>query len=172
MDYKDKVVQLYKTSGIAFTDDELANIEYADFGLGNIEHEGLSLIVYVNNDRYCAKEMVLLPGQTCPEHRHPRRGNNAEIEGKQETFRVRTGIVYLYVEGIGCIDTISARVPAASKEFYTVFHEVILHAGEQYTIAPDTKHWFQAGSDGAIVSEFSSPSDDASDIFTNPNIKR
>ena len=51
-------------------------------------------------------------------------------------------------------------------------HEIILSAGEQYTIEPNTKHWFQAGDEGAVVSEFSSPSDDASDIFTNPTIQR
>ncbi|ESV53908.1 D-lyxose isomerase [Streptococcus agalactiae LMG 14747] len=172
MDYKDKVLALYKESGIKFTEDELASIEYADFGLDNIEEEGLNLIVYVNNDRYCAKEMVLLPGQTCPEHRHPRRGINKEIEGKQETFRVRQGLVYLYVEGAGDFSSISAKVPDSSRDYYTISHEIILCAGEQYTINPDIKHWFQAGPDGAIVSEFSSPSDDASDIFTNPNIKR
>lgn len=172
MDYKDKVLKFYKESGITFTHDELASIEYADFGLGNIDEEGLNLIVYVNNDRYCAKEMVLLPGQTCPEHRHPRRGINKEIEGKQETFRVRQGLVYLYVEGPGDFNSISATIPNSSKDYYTISHEIILRAGEQYTINPDIKHWFQAGSDGAIVSEFSSPSDDTSDIFTNPNIKR
>lgn len=172
MDYRDKVLQLYQDSNIVFSEDELANIEYADFGLGNIESEGLNLIIYVNNERYCAKEMVLLPGQTCPEHRHPRRGENLEIEGKQETFRVRKGVVYLYVEGEQNVEQPSAKIPEESADYYTIAHEIILHAGEQYTIEPDTKHWFQAGPEGAVVSEFSSPSDDASDIFTNPNIKR
>lgn len=171
MNYKERVLKFYEESGIVFTENELSNIEFADFGLNNIEQEGLNLIVYVNNDRYCAKDMVLLPGQTCPEHRHPRRGNHLEIEGKQETFRVRKGLVYLYVEGDET-DTISAVIPEKSKDFYTIFHEVVLQAGEQYTIKPDIKHWFQAGPEGAIVSEFSSQSDDASDIFTNPNIKR
>ena len=50
-----------------------ANIEVADFRLGDRENTGLQLVTYVNTDRYCAKEMVLFPGQTCPEHRHPDR---------------------------------------------------------------------------------------------------
>ena len=29
------------------------------------------ILVYVNTDRVCAKELVLFPGQLCPEHRHP-----------------------------------------------------------------------------------------------------
>ena len=44
--------------------------------------------------------------------------------------------------------------------------------GEQYTILPNTKHWFQAGEEGAIISEFSSNSDDSSDVFTDPSVKR
>ncbi len=36
----------------------------------------------------------------------------------------------------------------------------------------DTLHWFQAGDEGAIVSEFSTRSYDEFDIFTNPRIRR
>jgi D-lyxose ketol-isomerase len=42
----------------------------------------------------------------------------------------------------------------------------------QYTIPPNTLHWFQAGEGGAIVSEFSSMSVDEKDVFTDPNIVR
>ena len=93
MKYEESVRKAFQDSNIAFTREELDNIEYADFGLNNIKEEGLNLIIYINNDRYCAKEMVLLAGQTCPEHQHPRRGRNQEIEGKQETFRVRKGVL-------------------------------------------------------------------------------
>lgn len=44
--------------------------------------------MYVNTEKCCAKELVLFPGQTCPEHRHPE--INGE-EGKEETFRCRIG---------------------------------------------------------------------------------
>ena len=70
-DYKNNIKELYKKSQLILTEQELNNIEFADFGLNNIENEGLNLIIYINTDRYCAKEMVLLPNQTCPEHRHP-----------------------------------------------------------------------------------------------------
>lgn len=50
--------------------------------------------------------------------------------------------------------------------------EIVLRPGDQYTIEPNIKHWFQAGETGAVVTEFSSSSDDASDIFTNPMIQR
>ena len=116
-----RTFEYFKKAKITLTVEEKANLEIADFGLNDIESSGLQIITYVNNERYCAKEMVLFPGQTCPEHRHPPR------QGEP---------------------------------------------GEQHTLPPNTKHWFQAGSEGAVISEFSSPSDDRSDIFTDPRIQR
>jgi len=156
-------------AGIAITEAEVAAIEVADFGLDDLDRTGLQLLVYVNNDRYCAKELVLFPGQTCPEHRHPPRGEGNP--GKQETFRCRWGRVYLYVEGEPAAAP-ACRPPAGDEAYYTAWHEIVLNPGEQYTIPPNTRHWFQAAAGGAVVSEFSSPSDDASDIFTDPRIDR
>jgi D-lyxose ketol-isomerase len=59
-----------------------------------------------------------------------------------------------------------------SEAYYTVFHEIELNPGQQYTILPETLHWFQAAAGGAVVSEFSSTSRDEFDIFTDPRIKR
>ena len=50
--------------------------------------------------------------------------------------------------------------------------EIILRPGDQYTLVPGTKHWFKAGPDGAVVSEFSTRSRDDSDIFTDPGVVR
>jgi D-lyxose ketol-isomerase len=135
-------------AGIVLTPSEREAIEVADFGLGQLEELGLQLVVYVNTERVCAKELVLFPGQTCPEHRHP---PVAGGPGKEETFRCRRGTVHLHVDGAG---------------------EIVLHPGEQYTIPPDTLHWFRAGDDGAVVSEFSTQSRDESDIFSDPRIVR
>ena len=79
-------------AGIVLTPDEAANIEVADMGLGELETTGLQLVVYINTERCCAKELVLFPRQTCPEHRHPPIGADP---GKEETFRCRWGLVYL-----------------------------------------------------------------------------
>jgi D-lyxose ketol-isomerase len=48
----------------------------------------------------------------------------------------------------------------------------VLSAGGQFTIPPNTLHWFQAGAQGAVVSEFSSTSRDELDVFTDPRIVR
>ena len=154
--------------GVALTAQEQEKIEIADFGLDDLERTGLEVVVYINTDRYCAKELVLFPRQTCPQHRHPPVGTDP---GKQETFRCRWGRVWLYVEGEAA-KTPQAQAPAGIEDYYTVFHEIALEPGEQYTIPPNTWHWFQAGPQGAIVSEFSSTSRDEFDIFLDPRIKR
>jgi len=161
-------LKIYKKAGIALTNDEKSNIEVVDFSLDELEKTGLEIVTYINSDKYCAKEMVLFPHQTCPEHIH---SPFANYIGKQETFRCRYGTVFLYVEGESAKNS-SAKAPSGSEEWYTAWHEIVLHPGEQYTIYPNIKHWFQSGEQGAVVSEFSTQSFDEYDIFTDPRIKR
>ena len=159
---------MLRRTGIVLAPQEESSIEIADCGLGDLERQGLQLVVYVNNDRYCAKELVLFPRQTFPQHRHPPIDGRP---GKQETFRCRWGEVYLYVSGDPAAQP-HCRPPEESAQWYTVWHEIVLKPGEQFTIPPDTWHWFQAGDEGAIVSEFSSTSTDEADIFADPNVVR
>ncbi|HWB21508.1 MAG TPA: cupin domain-containing protein [Gaiellaceae bacterium] len=140
-------VEQLRAAGIVISDEEARAIEVADFGLGQLQEIGLQVLVYINTDRYCAKELVLSPGQMCPEHRHPPFDGTP---GKEETFRCRTGHVDLVVAG----------------------HRIPLGPGDQYTIAPNTLHWFQAGDEGAVVTEFSSTSRDDLDIWTDSRIVR
>ena len=82
---------------------ERQRIEIADLGLDDFEHNGLALVVYINTERVYAKELVLLPGQTCPEHLHPP------------------------------VNTAPATSIAARwlEETYTGDHQLELHPGEQ-----------------------------------------
>jgi D-lyxose ketol-isomerase len=147
-DARARAAAMLAAAGIVLTPKEQEEIEVADFGLGRLDEIGLQVVVYVNTERVCAKELVLLPGQTCPEHRHPPVGDDP---GKEETFRCRTGSVVLWVDGHG---------------------EIELRPGDQFTIPPDTLHWFRAGADGAVVSEFSTRSRDETDVFSDPQIVR
>lgn len=161
-----KALEYYAKAGIILSDAEKENIEVVDHNLGIVDNVGLQLLTYVNTQKVCAKEMVLTPYQTCPEHKHvPTDGN----PGKEETFRCRYGKVYLYVPGSGNKDDIHARLPMTDV---SVFHEIILNPGDQYTIMPETWHWFQAGEDGAVISEFSTRSTDETDEFTDKRIIR
>jgi D-lyxose ketol-isomerase len=162
--------EFLKQAGIVLTREETRNIEIADMGLGELETTGLELVVYINTERCCAKELVLFPQQTCPEHLHPPIPQFNE-PGKEETFRCRWGTVYLYVEGEPTSKP-KAKPPKHRSAHYTVWHEIALKPGEQYTIPSNTLHWFQAGPRGAVVSEFSTTSRDEYDIFTDPEIRR
>jgi D-lyxose ketol-isomerase len=144
---RERAAAMLAEAGIVLTPAEGGAIEVADFGLGDLERWGLQIVVYVNTDRVCAKELVMFPGQECPEHRHPPVDGGP---GKEETFRVRRGSVRLWVDGD---------------------REVVLGPGEQHTIPPDTLHRFRAGDEGAIVSEFSTRSRDESDVFTDPRVR-
>ncbi|MDZ7372789.1 MAG: D-lyxose/D-mannose family sugar isomerase [candidate division KSB1 bacterium] len=163
-----RALEYFAKAGIVLTEEEKKRIEVADFGLGELEKTGLELLVYVNTERVCAKELVLFPYQTCPEHRHP---PVAGEPGKEETFRCRWGKVYLYVPGEPTPNP-KAKPPEGREKWYTVWHEIELNPGDQYTLPPDTLHWFQAGPEGAVVSEFSTRSRDEADIFTDPEIQR
>ena len=145
---RERAAAMLAEAGIVLTPAERAEIEVADFGLSRLEEVGLQVVVYVNTERACAKELVMFPRQTCPEHRHPPVGGEP---GKEETFRCRRGTVHLHVEGVG---------------------EIVLRPGEQFTVPPNTLHWFQAGDEGAIVSEFSTRSRDELDVFTDPLVGR
>jgi D-lyxose ketol-isomerase len=144
---RERAAAMLEEAGIVLTPEERAEIEVADFGLGRLAEFGLQIVVYVNTERVCAKELVLFPGQICPEHRHPPVDGSS---GKEETFRCRRGVVRLHVEG----------------------EEIVLRPGDQHTVPPDTLHWFQAGDEGAIVSEFSTRSRDDADVFTDPRVVR
>jgi D-lyxose ketol-isomerase len=165
-----RAVQYLERAGVILRPDEKKAIEVADFGLGveSLPRLGLEILVYINTHRVCAKELVLFPRQTCPEHRHPPIDGQP---GKEETFRCRSGTVYLYVPGEKTSKP-HAIPPKGREKHFTVYHETVLRPGGQYTILPDTLHWFQAGDKGAVVSEFSTRSVDEKDIFTDPTLVR
>lgn len=162
LEAREKALRMYEKAAIVLTDIEKENIEVADFGLGKFYDTGLTLVTYINTKLCCAKEMVLHPGQKCPDHIHsaiPEIG----YQGKEETFRCRYGKVDLYV----CTKGTAAEMPDESE-----YEHIVLLPGEQYTIWPETWHWFMGGEEGAVISEFSTESHDEYDIFRNKDIVR
>jgi len=166
---RQRAIEMLSRANIVLSEEEKQNIEIADLGMDDIENVGLEIVQYINNERYCAKELVEFPWQICLEHRHPKVSETNP--GKMETFRCRWGEVYLYMSGEATPNP-KAKVPEYYKPYMTGWKEVILYPGEQFTIPKDTLHWFQAGPEGCIVSEFSSPSTDENDVFTDPRVKR
>jgi D-lyxose ketol-isomerase len=169
MRWREEAYRMLQKARIVITPEEKQNMEIVDCGFDDIRNLGLQIVVYENNERYCAKELILFPNQFFPEHCHPK--IDKQNEGKQETFRCRWGEVFLYVEGEPSLHP-KAKVPEIYRKYLTAWKEVVLKPGDQLTLPPNTKHWFQAGIEGCIVSEFSSTSIDEADVFTDPRVQR
>lgn len=167
-DARERACRMLAENKISLTEAERRNIEICDYGLNRFEEIGTEIVIYVNTENCCAKELILFPWQICPQHLHPKIG---EYQGKEETFRCRYGEVYLYISGEST-ENPCAVLPEDKRGVFTVWHEIKLMPGEQFTLKPGTLHWFQGGPGGAIVSEFSTKSYDDLDIFTDPEIKR
>ena len=163
---RSRALEYLEAAGIVISSTEKASVQVAEYNMNDLDNIGLELVIYVNTDRCCAKELVLFPGQTCPEHRHPPVDG---VPGKEETFRCRSGEVYLYVPGERSAEP-KGIIPKGYEQHFTCSHEIILRPGDQYTLLPDTLHWFQSGPEGAVVSEFSTKSRDDLDIYTDPRI--
>lgn len=162
-----RAAAMFDAAGILLSPEERGRIEVADFGLGQPETEGAQIFTFVQTDRYAAKVIALLPGQTLPEHWHPPVGSDP---GKQETVRAAWGRCYVCAEGP---DTLSeARVVPGKAAVYTARCEQVFDVGTTRTFGPGEKHWFQAGPAGAVLYSFSSVVRDALDGFTDPAIER
>lgn len=157
-----QALRLLKNAGILLAPEETECIEVTDFGLGQLHSIGIESFTYVDTRLVCAKELILLPRQTCPEHVHP-------APGKEETFRCRWGEVYLYVSGESTPEP-KAILPSGKEHTFTVWHEIVLTPGKQHTVPQGTAHWFQAGNSGAVMSEFSSAAYDDLDLWTDQDL--
>ncbi|MEJ2701803.1 MAG: D-lyxose/D-mannose family sugar isomerase [Sedimentisphaerales bacterium] len=158
---------MIQQAGIHISDGEIERIEVVDFGLSQLEVEGVQVFTMVNTDRIAAKVLVLFPNQTEPEHWHPRIGDDP---GKQETIRHIWGDLRFYVDGD---DNMKKGFIVQGKEkVYTSRHEIILQPGDQLTFEPYEKHWFQAGPRGAVLYSFSTTVRDGLDGFTDSAIRR
>ena len=156
-----------RNSGVVLKDSEIDQIDVADFGLSNLEEEGAQIFSLFDTPKLAARIITLYPYQTEPEHWHQ---NVGEIEGKEETFRVISGKLLLYIEGE---DTLTeGKIPEKNAQYYTCRHELILYPGDTVTLEAGKKHWFQAADIPTVFYSMSTTAVDACDPFTNPHIRR
>jgi D-lyxose ketol-isomerase len=162
-----KAAEMIRRAGITISAEEADGIEVADFGLSNLDREGVQVLTLVQTKRISVKVLVLFPNQTEPEHWHPPVGADP---GKEETIRVIAGTVYFYVPGE---DTLKEGFIVDGKaDCYTMRKEIVMKPCDQLTLAPGEKHWFQAREEGAVMYSFSTIARDALDQFTDPRIER
>lgn len=141
--------------------------DVTDFGLGDFQQFGLTLVNLAEEPEYCEKLMYARQGQVTPAHTH---------HVKKEDIIARTGALTLRLwqgipgecDGEPCtVNVCGEPVTLASGETIT------LQAGERVTLCPGTYHEFWVPVAEAIIGEVSTANDDANDnIFVNPDIGR
>ena len=162
-----RAAEMIRQAGIKITEKEANSVGIVDFGLSNLEKEGVQVLTLIQTERISVKVLVLFPNQTEPEHWHPPVGDDP---GKEETVRVISGIVYFYIPGE---DTLKEGfIPEGKENYYTMRKEIVMKPSDQITLAPGEKHWFQARDKGAVMYSFSTIARDALDQFTDPGIVR
>jgi D-lyxose ketol-isomerase len=164
---KKKAAEMILDAGIQLSEKETANIEVADFGLGNLKEEGAQILTLVQTERISVKILALFPDQTEPEHWHPRVGDDP---GKEETIRVVKGILYMYMPGANTLK--EGQLPENKDDVYTCRNELVMRVNDQITFKPGTKHWFRAGNEGVVMYSYSTIARDILDKFTDPKVIR
>jgi len=162
-----RAAEMIRSAGVVIAPHEVEAIAVADFGLGNLEQEGAQILTFVSTERVAAKVIILFPGQTLPEHRHPPVGADP---GKEESLRVIRGTFYCGLPGEGPLG--GATLPKEHEAYYTGRRVVVMGPADQITLAPGVPHWMQAGPEGAVLYSFSSFARDGLDTFTNPEVVR
>ena len=164
---RDEAEDMLVKAGVVVSEKEIEAMDVADFGLSQLRTEGAQILSLIDTDKIAARVIVQFPGQTEPEHWHTGIGS---YEGKQETLRVISGKLYLYLPGE---DTVSlGKVPQGKEEYYTVRNERVMYPTDTVTIPVGTKHWFQAGESGCVFYTMSTMAMDSMDPFTDPHVVR
>ena len=157
-----QVKDLINKSGLVLSGAEWRELTVNDFGLGDIYTEGFAFVDILRTERLRITVIVLLPYQTLPQHLHPPYKGE---RGKEETLRVLYGHSKVYVEGTPARNI---NIPPGKDELYTARHEIALNAGEQYTVQPGVKHWFQGGPHGSVNMTYQNRVDETMNIFDDP----
>jgi len=158
-----KAVDLIRKSGFPLSPSDWAELKVNDFGLGNLPREGFVFADLLRTNRVRITLLVLLPGQSLPEHRHPPYEGEP---GKEETLRCLLGQAKVYVPGEP--NNPDIRLPAGKEACYTSHHEVVISVGEQFSVQPNLAHWFQGGAEGAVCLAFQNRVDENRNVFTDP----
>jgi len=156
-------LELIRRVNFPLTQADWAEIKVNDFGLGDLRNEGFVFADLLRTDRVRVTLLVLLPHQTLPEHLHPLYDHEP---GKEETLRCLWGETRIYVPGEP--NNPAIRIPRGKEAYYTARHEIVLHPGEQFSVPPNTAHWFQGGPEGAVNLAFQNRVNEDHNLFTDP----
>ncbi len=131
---KQRAADLLGQTGVSLTQDELAQIAVADFGLGDLEKVGAQILTLLDSPEIAAKLIVLFPWQVLPEHRHPwaLSGESGKRYGASSVRSICMWKISPRIQVPDCTPT-TAR-PGDPDAWAT-----------RAALAPNTFHWFRAG---------------------------
>ena len=156
--------KLLELSRFPLSQKEIEELKVNDFGLNNLPVEGFTFVDLLRTERVRTTLMILLPGQSLPQHKHP---SYEGEKGKEESIRVLWGTFSVFTEGDESPE-VAERIPENKEPYYTAREEHRLEVCEQYSVAPNTAHWFQAGPKGAVVLAFQNRVNEDLNIFYDP----
>ncbi len=143
--------------------------DITDFGLGDFERCGLTLVNLATEPEYCEKLMFAREGQVTPCHAHAR---------KKEDIICRSGELTLRLwpdkpePGAPMPERFTARIDGEPAEVRTGA-PVVLAPGSRVTLAPGVWHMFVPTGGECIIGEVSTANDDIGDnFFIDPLIGR
>jgi hypothetical protein len=143
--------------------------DITDFGLGDFDRSGLTLINLATEPEYCEKLMYARQGQTTPCHTHAR---------KKEDIICRAGELELELwaakpaPGASVPPTVRVAIDGEMREV-PAGRPFRLAAGSRVTLVAGIWHAFRPASAECIIGEVSTANDDLHDnFFLDPNIGR
>jgi hypothetical protein len=136
--------------------------DVTDFGLGDFEKYGLTLVNLAEETEYCEKIMHARKGQTTPRHHH---------RAKKEDIICRWGRLAVQIHADGR-DEVELKVNGELRRV-PLDKPLILRAGERVTLTQTTEHSFWPESEYALIGEVSTANDDEHDnFFQNDDVGR
>ena len=141
--------------------------DVTDFGLGDFDHFGLTLVNLAEEPEYCEKLMYARKDQVTPAHTHAKKKEDIISRFGELTLRLWNGEPDAAGDRPCTVRVCGEPVTIASGTTLT------LQAGERVTLCPGTYHAFWVSSEEGIIGEVSTANDDANDnFFVDPNIGR
>jgi D-lyxose ketol-isomerase len=143
--------------------------DITDFGLGDFQRFGLTLINLATEPEYCEKLMYARRSQTTPCHTHARKKEDIICRMGELTLRLWPGKpVNLGAAGPAFVVPLNGVGTAVISG-----HPVTLPAGSRVTLVPGVWHEFFPQSEECIIGEVSTANDDLRDnFFLNPDVGR
>lgn len=159
-----------KKTGFPVCEQDFNNISIVDLGLNELEITGLQILTLFETEWVGAKLLIMKPYQFFPQHRHPPLLKE-NYPGKTEVIRGYWGRLFLVLPGEKTSPACT-KPPIHRREYIDIWHEIEINPADQCIIPPNTWHWFQADSKGAVVFSISSRVTDIQDKFKDPQVVR